>query len=256
VIHVHNFTQCLALLRARCPRAKLILHMHCDWLKDFERAPFERRLREVDLILAPSCYTADGIRRRFPALAERVRVLANGVDLDTWSVACDRERRRGRRHRLIFVGRISPEKGLHVLLDALEVLNARRSDWELAIHGGPGLLPFNYIVGSSSDPLVQGLGKYYPRGPRARLGSLRDRSGQAYCRDLMSLHAESLGDRLLWQGHQPHADLPAAYAEADLIVCASVCMESFGMPLAEAMVAGLPIVTTDAGGITEAQAAP
>lgn len=249
LIHVHNFSQFLAPLRAACPRAKLILHMHCDWLSEFERVRIADRLRHVDLILAPSLSTAERICQRFPEMAAHVSVLPNGVDISPAPIPGQRPA--GDRNRLLFVGRLSPEKGLHVLLGALERLQTRRRDWELVLCGAPGRLPFNYLIGTSSDPVVRALARFYPRGPRALLEGLLDRGGRRYAEELIRRHAASLGDRLRVEGPKPHGDIAKAYADADLLVFPSVCHEAFGMPLAEAMAAGLPTVTTEAGGITD-----
>lgn len=32
IIHVHNFSQFVQIIRDRHPEAKIVLHMHCEWL--------------------------------------------------------------------------------------------------------------------------------------------------------------------------------------------------------------------------------
>jgi glycosyltransferase involved in cell wall biosynthesis len=51
--------------------------------------------------------------------------------------------------------------------------------------------------------------------------------------------------------HVPHPALPEHYSEADVFVFPSVWEEPFGMPLVEAMAAGLPCVATRGGAFPE-----
>jgi glycosyltransferase involved in cell wall biosynthesis len=60
-----------------------------------------------------------------------------------------------------------------------------------------------------------------------------------------------LGDRLSFPGPRTGADLSRSYAAADLVVLASRA-ETYGMVIIEALARGLPVITTDVGGVPEA----
>jgi glycosyltransferase involved in cell wall biosynthesis len=67
------------------------------------------------------------------------------------------------------------------------------------------------------------------------------------------LFMEALGDarsRAHLAGYVPDGDLPACFAAADVFVLPTL-LEGFGIPLVEAMAAGLPVVTTSGGSAGE-----
>jgi glycosyltransferase involved in cell wall biosynthesis len=60
--------------------------------------------------------------------------------------------------------------------------------------------------------------------------------------------ARGLSDRIVFSGPRTGADLDRAYAAADALVLASRA-ETYGMVVTEALARGLPVVTTDVGGL-------
>jgi len=60
-----------------------------------------------------------------------------------------------------------------------------------------------------------------------------------------------IGDRVRFTGSLTGADLDVAYAAADALVLASRA-ETYGMVVTEALAHGLPVLTADVGGLTEA----
>lgn len=62
--------------------------------------------------------------------------------------------------------------------------------------------------------------------------------------------AHGMADRVILTGHVPDADLPVLYRHADVFVYPSL-VESFGLPLLEAMASGAPVVAADGWAIPE-----
>lgn len=112
------------------------------------------------------------------------------------------------RRTILFVGRQEPRKGLSDLLTAYGRVRERRSDTQLLVVG----------------PLSK-LGK------RCRAWAKR----QGW-------------DDVVFTGAVRQADLPHYYQAADLLCAPATGGESFGLVLAEAMAAGLPIVASDIPG--------
>jgi glycosyltransferase involved in cell wall biosynthesis len=114
---------------------------------------------------------------------------------------------------LLCVAAVVPGKGHDVLLDALERI---------------GDVPWECLCVGSTD-----------RDP-AFAESLRRRVVEG-----------RLGERLRFTGPRTGMELERSYASADLLVLPSRA-ETYGMVITEALARGLPVVTTDVGGVAEA----
>jgi glycosyltransferase involved in cell wall biosynthesis len=176
-------------------------------------------LRETDLFLAATerardCLLLEG------APSERVRVSPPGVDLERFGApAIDPL---ADRHLVLSPGRLVWEKGHQDVLRAVAAL--RRGVVELP----PGTaLPEVMIVGA---------------GPEA---------------DELSRYADELGigEDVRFQSFVPYEEMPALFARASCMVLASLPRvhweEQFGMVLAEAMAARVPVVAAASGAIPE-----
>ena len=229
LVHVHNFSQLLPLARRASPGSRRVLHMHCDWLADLSRTMMARRLESADLVLGCSDHVARRIRARFPSAATRVETRLDGVDVDRFQPVVDPPPR-----KLLFTGRVAPDKGVHVLCDAFRELRVRFPDVELELVGPEALVPREMQVALSNDPLVRALDVFY---------------GRSYVEELRQRLGEDAGAVRI-SGLVPADRMPERYATATIAVLPSF-EEAFGLPIVEAMATGLPVVATRVGGIPD-----
>lgn len=238
-VHVLNFSNFLPVLRRVAPRSRFSLEMQCEWLTQFDAGSVRRRLRCADLITGSSGYIADLIRQAHPHVGEFCVPLYNGFEPERFPDAL--EARRGRTPTtVLFVGRLSPEKGVHTLIEAMDQVCRQRPDVRLDLVGPQASLPLEYIVGISDQPRVRALAAYYDGTVCSDYQSwLRARAEQG-----------ALAGRVRFVGPVPQQELGTLYAGADVLANPSFS-ESFGMSLVEGMSTGLPTVATRVGGMPE-----
>jgi spore coat protein SA len=233
VIHVHNFSQFVPLLRAFNPRAKIAIHMHCEWLSQLDPAMIERRIQKADFILGSSDYITQKVKQRFPQLADRCYTVFNGVDADDF--IADASQPTSDEPRLLFVGRVSPEKGVHVLIEAFRQVAERHPEVKLDLVGTVQELPVDFLIGLSDEPQVAQLAALYQEN---------------YSNYLQRLIPVQLKDRVRFWGGVPHEKTREFYQKANILVNPSFS-EAFGMSLIEGMANQKPVIATRVGGMPE-----
>ncbi|MFT2816309.1 glycogen synthase [Leifsonia sp. A12D58] len=180
-----------------------------------EKTAFEA----ADAVIAVSDGMRRDILRSYPDLdASRVHVVYNGIDLERWKPVDDQELVRSLgidpdRPSVVFVGRITRQKGLPYLLRAAALLP-----------------PEVQLVLCAGAPDTPGILAEVTAGVEALQ---RERDGVVWI------------DRLL-----PHHELSAVLTAGTVFVCPSV-YEPLGIVNLEAMACGLPVVGTVTGGIPE-----
>ena len=249
VVLVPTLGQYGPILRRVLPQARLILHAHGDELHFISRQRGQRYLHAFDAVVTVSEFVSQGIRARFPEYAGAITTIRNGVDtkrfhpLQTAPI--------GGRKRLLFVGRISPDKGVHVLAAAFDRLARERDDIELNIVGYPGFLSLGFLKLHFEDQVVADLKRFYGRGPIDWLRKEMLGRQTSYIDTIRSQLSPEAAERLHFYGPVSHEELVRLYAQADLFVLPSIWHETFGIPLIEAMASGIPVVASRCGGIPD-----
>lgn len=174
---------------------------------------------QADAIIAVSRAMADDIVRVYPEVAaDRVHVVHNGIDPEEFFPDPDDAgpRRLGidlQRPYVLFVGRVTRQKGLSYLLDA-------------ATHFTPGAQVV-LCAGAPDTPELEA-------EVRAKVEELAARRpGVFWAQEML-----------------PRPQLVQLMSRASVFVCPSI-YEPFGLINVEAMAAGVPVVATAVGGIPE-----
>jgi glycosyltransferase involved in cell wall biosynthesis len=238
IVHVQNFSQFVPCIKKLNPRAKLVLHMHADWLVELDRRWVQPRLAAADAIVCCSGYYANRIRQAWPEFASRVHVVYNGIAPEELTEIGEASPRPREPFRILFVGRVVPDKGVHILIEAFNDLTEEFPHAKLAIVGSINkILRASPAIHTSKEPMVRELS--------AKFGGMR------YEEYLRSHLTPTAAERVTITGAVPRAELLRCYRDSDLLVLPSILPEGFGVPIIEAACWGLPTVATRRGGIPE-----
>ena len=167
--------------------------------------------------------TSDYITRRVRTISDtdtKCVTVLNGIDVERFYQACPLPRSAAGLHDedfvLVFSGMLVEEKGILELIQAIKTLSI------------PHLKLL--IIGASF------YGQDMKKSPFVK--RLEDES-------------ESVKDQVVFTGFVPYEQIPSYLKMADVAVVPSMWEEPFGLTVAEAMAAGLPLITTRSGGIPE-----
>lgn len=216
VVLAHNAPQLVPLVHGR---HAAVLYAHNLLLRTYSRREADRVLGRAAAIVCVSDALAEQTAGHLPArLQDRLRVVPNGVDTTRFSPRSDPGR--GERLRVLFVGRMIPDKGADVLVQAAARLG--RDDIEITLVGSQ-----NFDAGAQPSP--------YER-------QVRDQ-------------AAALGDRVRLLPFTPRAEVADVYRQADVVVVPSRWAEPFALTVMEGMASGVPVVASAIGGIPEVMGA-
>ena len=128
-----------------------------------------------------------------------------------------------------------------------------RPDVQLTLVGKVGMLPFDLVNLLLADDAAA-LDSLRPFYGQSTLGWLsKEVLGQkhSYRQQLEALLSPQAAARVHFAGSISLQELIRLYSRADLLVLPSVWRESYGMPVAEAMASGVPVLASDTGCVPE-----
>jgi spore coat protein SA len=216
VVWIHNRPEFALALTPHIRRrgGRVVLHLHNSHLVDGPES-LMGQIR-VDRLVFVSEFLRQQAREKFPMLGAWFggsSVLYNGADQSIFYPPVE-GRRNPETATVLFAGRLVEDKGVHILLDAMKLLDEQGVRLQALIVGSSG-----FGLGEETD-YIRRLKAVSP----STVAFLQYRSGMA------------LGD--LFRG-------------ADMFCSPSVWDEPFGLVNVEALASGLPVVSTLSGGASE-----
>ena len=222
-IVIEGSIQMLSAIAGRFDNSRVFFHLHSATL--FSDPGVYNSCSKVIVV---SEFLKEQVVLNTKLTEDRIAVLKNCVDLNKFNKIDRnsarlkiRERYRVNDHELVisYVGRIDEGKGVRELIRSL-ALTRKELKYTLMIIGSAGL---NF-----------------------------GRSGQdtEYYKEIMTL-ALSLKQNVIFTGFIHNDRLPEMLAATDILVVPSIGEEAQGLVVLEGFAGGLPVITTDSGGIPE-----
>lgn len=200
--------------------AKLVYHLHNEKLTT--QTPGHYDIYEAaSRIICVSNYITESVKSINPHDTKCITVY-NGIDLTAFSTMNSIISRKDiglddHDFVMIYSGRITPEKGIKELLEAMN----RLTDY-------PKIKLI--VIGSSF------------------FGNVTE--DDDFSKDLKNISAH-IKDQIYFTGFIPYQKVPSYLKLANLAIVPSMWEEAFGLTVLEAMAIGLPLITTRSGGIPE-----
>ena len=216
-IEIHNRPVYIAALRKAFPHTPIALYIHNDPHSIRGIRSSSERARCIEQVSVVIC-VSDFIRRRMlegietHRDAHKLRVVLNGVDTAALTPSAHKRR------EIIFVGRLSPQKGGLIFAQAALRIAAQLPDWRFVMVGARSF-------GKPS------LSSDYEREVAAAM--------------------QRLGAQGEITGYLPREQAMARFAEAAIAVVPSQWDEPLGLVVLEAMSSGCAVVASRRGGIPE-----
>jgi len=172
-----------------------------------------RNQLEFKLVLCVSAFVQDYMVEEVGVSKERTRVVHNGIELELFNA--DPVSTEIENLRLLYAGRLSPDKGVHTILESLGILKTTQPDLaiELSIYG-------------SGTPDYQ-----------KQLEQM-----------VTTYHLEGC---VRFEGFVPREEMPEVFAAHNVLIFPSIWAEPLARIIQEAMACGLVVIGTATGGTRE-----
>lgn len=212
----------------------LVFHLGSYWLQyalSAETGQTRLRTKQLKKLLIGNVpalhYTSiiavsEAVKQEYAAAGcdpDRIEVIYNGIDarfLDTPRSSSETDKQ-GTPDEigLIYVGRLCDEKGLHIILQALDALVNEQGRSNLHLN----------VFGEGDEAYVKGLHAF--------------------------LNEKGLSEHVTFHGKVSQEQLIREYDRSTIMLIPSIWKEPFGLVVAEGMARGLPVITSNLGGPAE-----
>lgn len=230
LIHVFNRPASVLELSRGLPGVRFSLSLHNEMFaaEKLQAPKAEECISKVEFISTVSSFIANGVRRLYPGASGKLNVVYSGADAGSYKPNWSQEglanksrlksKYKLQNHRVVlFIGRLSEKKGVHILLNAMKKVMSLNRDTALVIVGS------KWFGSNKSDDYTESLRKL----------------------------SMSLSGPIVFTGFLPPSEVISHYNLGDVFVCSSQWNEPLARVHYEAMAAGLPIITTNRGGNAE-----
>ena len=199
-----------------------IYHAHNDTLKS-EKKRDVKFLQSCKKVITISDYLSQCFCKK--AGITRVTTINNGIDTKLFDRklfpergACLREKYKIDQEQtvVVFSGRLVPEKGIEILIDAVKKIPEK---YKVVL----------LVIGASF---------------------FKESEENAFVKHLKQI-SESVKERIIFSGYVEYADMHSYYSMGDIGCVPSLWEEPFGLTAVEQMAMELPVITTDGGAIPE-----
>lgn len=203
-------------------RGNYIYHAHNDTLHKKNKKDCDF-LRSCTQVITISDFLA--LQFKNGAVLDNVVTVYNGIDTELFESSGHRDRGMQLRRRygialdetvVVFAGRLVPEKGIEVLLEAFARIPEEKSITLL-------------ILGASF---------------------FEESKENLFTKKLRTL-CQHKKEKIIFTGYVKHREMPDYYSMADIGCIPSLWDEPFGLTVVEQMAMEIPVITTDAGAIPE-----
>jgi glycosyltransferase involved in cell wall biosynthesis len=204
------------ILRRAFPRGAIISWLHNEVSSGYSRG--SAALQSTDRFIAVSACIRDWTVNKHGIAPEKVTVIHNGVNLTAFHPRAG-YLKHGIPPKVLFIGRIDPNKGPDLVADAVTALQKEGIDVRLTVAGG---LWFYGETDPMTDPFFR------------------------------VLHGKMVVAAATYLGHVARPDVPQLIREHDVVCVLSRSNEPFGLVALEAMASGCAVIASNRGGLPEA----
>jgi spore coat protein SA len=185
-------------------------------------------INRVSFITTVSKFIANGVKELYPFAANKLHPVYSAVDCNIYNPIWENDKNSSRSilrakyglqnyKTILYVGRLTPKKGTHIVINAMNSVMDSHPNTALMIIGS------KWYGGTETTEYIQSLKKA----------------------------SQALQGPVIFTGFLSPTEIPKYYSVGDIFVNMSQWREPLARVHYEAMAAGLPIITTNRGGNAE-----
>ena len=227
IINIYNRIQFVPIIKFFNPNARIVLHIRQLSALEYKRVWNDKVLRKLDLVIANSKFLKNRYSEKFKEFNKILHIYNGCVQekfMPSWNKKEERIRLRQELNIaenekvILFVGRFAENKGLHLLIEAFDLINKKNDSIKLVIVGGK----------IENDPR-----------------SLK------YTEYINKLSRNIPKEKIRFVGKVEAGEISKFYLLSDILIVPSLVEEGLGNVAIEAMFSGVPVISSGRGGLSD-----